>query len=147
MSEGQSSACSFVFFFQAEDGIRDLTVTGVQTCALPISSATPLSTANTTLAGVLFSLAYLKTRGLWLPIGLHWAWNFTMGPILSLPVSGMRFGPTLLRSQLTGAKWLTGGAYGPEGGAVTTVVCVAAIFWLARTQRFAPSPAMEEALK
>jgi len=41
-------------------------------------SATPLSTANTALAGVLFSLAYLKTRGLWLPIGLHWAWNFTM---------------------------------------------------------------------
>src|SRR2546430_5563823 len=28
---------STVFFFQAEDGIRDLTVTGVQTCALPIS--------------------------------------------------------------------------------------------------------------
>src|SRR2546427_8703936 len=28
---------SFFFFFQAEDGIRDLTVTGVQTCALPIS--------------------------------------------------------------------------------------------------------------
>src|SRR2546421_7427296 len=30
--------CSFFFFFQAEDGIRDLIVTGVQTCALPISS-------------------------------------------------------------------------------------------------------------
>src|SRR3989475_1622103 len=30
------------FFFQAEDGIRDLTVTGVQTCALPIWSADPL---------------------------------------------------------------------------------------------------------
>src|SRR5688572_32288909 len=29
--------CLFFFFFQAEDGIRDLTVTGVQTCALPIS--------------------------------------------------------------------------------------------------------------
>src|SRR2546430_5502038 len=28
--------CTFFFFFQAEDGIRDLTVTGVQTCALPI---------------------------------------------------------------------------------------------------------------
>src|SRR2546427_10223980 len=28
----------FFFFFQAEDGIRDLTVTGVQTCALPILS-------------------------------------------------------------------------------------------------------------
>src|SRR5256886_7538887 len=30
------SCCVFFFFFQAEDGIRDLTVTGVQTCALPI---------------------------------------------------------------------------------------------------------------
>src|SRR2546427_8110119 len=33
------SFCLFFFFFQAEDGIRDLTVTGVQTCALPISYA------------------------------------------------------------------------------------------------------------
>src|SRR5207245_5704982 len=31
-----------LFFFQAEDGIRDATVTGVQTCALPISRASPL---------------------------------------------------------------------------------------------------------
>src|SRR2546430_14826963 len=31
----------FFFFFQAEDGIRDLTVTGVQTCALPIFGAAP----------------------------------------------------------------------------------------------------------
>src|SRR5437773_11444193 len=35
------STCSF-FFFQAEDGIRDRDVTGVQTCALPISAALPL---------------------------------------------------------------------------------------------------------
>src|SRR2546427_6165846 len=33
----------FFFFFQAEDGIRDLTVTGVQTCALPISARWPRS--------------------------------------------------------------------------------------------------------
>src|SRR5256886_10365607 len=33
-----SHSYCFIFFFQAEDGIRDLTVTGVQTCALPISS-------------------------------------------------------------------------------------------------------------
>src|SRR2546430_838012 len=35
------SPCVLFFFFQAEDGIRDLTVTGVQTCALPISASTP----------------------------------------------------------------------------------------------------------
>src|SRR2546430_9469357 len=37
-AEGRSAYCAHVVFFQAEDGIRDLTVTGVQTCALPISS-------------------------------------------------------------------------------------------------------------
>src|SRR5205085_4641159 len=36
---GMCSIIFFVFFFQAEDGIRDLTVTGVQTCALPISTS------------------------------------------------------------------------------------------------------------
>src|SRR5690349_163375 len=37
MTEKLCMRCLFVFFFQAEDGIRDLYVTGVQTCALPIS--------------------------------------------------------------------------------------------------------------
>src|SRR5689334_24666030 len=42
-------ACVLFFFFQAEDGIRDGTVTGVQTCALPISAAfnAMLTDANT----------------------------------------------------------------------------------------------------
>src|SRR2546427_11261053 len=42
----------FFFFFQAEDGIRDLTVTGVQTCALPICACTPAGAADTATAGV-----------------------------------------------------------------------------------------------
>src|SRR5688572_30920640 len=40
--------CFFFFFFQAEDGIRDLTVTGVQTCALPISTPASRSSTRTT---------------------------------------------------------------------------------------------------
>src|SRR2546427_11008496 len=39
----------FFFFFQAEDGIRDLTVTGVQTCALPISAGTTRASASRTV--------------------------------------------------------------------------------------------------
>src|SRR2546430_8749731 len=39
LASSYSSSCVLLFFFQAEDGIRDLTVTGVQTCALPIWSA------------------------------------------------------------------------------------------------------------
>src|SRR5206468_8895326 len=42
-----ASRASVVFFFQAEDGIRDLIVTGVQTCALPISSTMRPSSATT----------------------------------------------------------------------------------------------------
>src|SRR5256886_14116257 len=41
MIDVSESRTSIFFFFQAEDGIRDLTVTGVQTCALPISNARP----------------------------------------------------------------------------------------------------------
>src|SRR2546430_12355773 len=46
-------SCCFVsfFFFQAEDGIRDLTVTGVQTCALPICSASWLDVGSPGTAG------------------------------------------------------------------------------------------------
>src|SRR5206468_8975338 len=39
--------CNLFFFFQAEDGIRDLIVTGVQTCALPISPGSPAGTLGT----------------------------------------------------------------------------------------------------
>jgi len=109
--------------------------------------AAALSTVNTFLSGVLLATAYVKTRGLWLPIGLHWAWNFMMGPVLSLPVSGLDMSPALLRVELAGPRWLTGGGYGPEGGAVLSVACCIAILWLARTPRVSASPAMEEVLR
>src|SRR5256886_8436444 len=46
----------FFFFFQAEDGIRDLTVTGVQTCALPIY---PLHYHSSTFRAVVIKGAYI----------------------------------------------------------------------------------------
>src|SRR5690606_35876615 len=56
------------FFFQAEDGIRDFHVTGVQTCALPISSSTgtsaTLEVATTTLAGVMSAADKTKLDGI-----------------------------------------------------------------------------------
>lgn len=109
----------------------------------------PLAVANTVLAGVLLSLVYLKTRALWLPIGLHWAWNFLLGPVFGLPVSGFTrvFQPFLLKGQVAGPEWLTGSTYGPEGSILLTVACVAAIVWLARTKSVFPSPAMGEVLK
>ncbi len=110
-------------------------------------AATTLSTVNTMLAGALMAVGYLRTRGLWLPLGLHFAWNFTMGPLLSLPVSGLRPGAYLLASRVTGPAVLTGGGYGPEGSILMTAVCICAIVWLARTTAIGPSVAMREDVK
>jgi len=108
--------------------------------------ATPLSTANTILAGVLLAVAYLKTRALWMPIGLHWAWNFVMGSVLSLPVSGIRIGAPVFAVEVSEPEWLSGGSYGPEGSVVLTAVCTAAIVWLWRTREVHPSGEMDQAL-
>lgn len=110
-------------------------------------SATALSTANTVLAGVLLAVCYLKTRALWFPIGVHFAWNYAMAFIYLLPVSGIVPSEKLLAAEITGPPWLSGGSYGPEGSVVTTVVSTAAIVWLARTRRLEVSPAQAAALQ
>lgn len=66
-------------------------------------------------AGVLLAAAYVATRSLWLPIGLHTAWNLFEGPVYGAHVSGIRL-PSLLDAQFPGPAWLTGGAFGPEAG-------------------------------
>src|SRR2546429_4271591 len=61
-SAGLGAGCVGVFFFQAEDGIRDVAVTGVQTCALPISRSSIAVTANRPLA-VQGATMRLTTKG------------------------------------------------------------------------------------
>ena len=48
-----------------------------------------ISTLNTALVGIPFCIAYLRTRSLWMPIGMHFIWNFLQGFFLGLPVSGL----------------------------------------------------------
>jgi len=88
------------------------------------------STVNTALVGIPFALAYLRTRALWMPIGIHFIWNSLMGFGLGLPVSGINFPSSILRAQVSGQAWLTGGEYGPEGGALVTVTVLAATVYL-----------------
>jgi membrane protease YdiL (CAAX protease family) len=97
--------------------------------------------ANIVLAGVLLSLAYIQTKSLWLPIGIHIAWNFTQGFIWGLPVSGTTVVMPLTISQETGPDMITGGTFGPEGGAMCTLVCVAACIFVWKF--FKPSKEME----
>jgi membrane protease YdiL (CAAX protease family) len=84
-----------------------------------------LGLVNIALAGVLYSFAYMKTRSLWLPFGLHVSWNFAQTTIYSFPTSGGPFIEyKLLILTQTGPAWLTGGAFGPEGGALATAALV-----------------------
>ena len=89
-------------------------------------SATTLSWINTFIAGVWFAVAYLKTRDLWFPTGLHLAWNWTQGSIFGVEVSGLTeiVKAPLMRESDAGPAWLTGGDYGIEGGVVTTIALV-----------------------
>ena len=93
---------------------------------------------NTALAGVWLAVAYLRTRSLWLPFGLHWSWNWAQASLLGLPVSGIeRVAPApLLHAMNTGPDWLTGGAYGIEGGAACTVALLVSTLVVWRTKLF-----------
>lgn len=75
-------------------------------------------------AGVMLGAAYVLTRRLWLPIGIHAAWNFTQGGIFSVAVSGGKTDGLLVAS-LNGPQWLTGGEFGAEASVVAIVVCTA----------------------
>jgi len=81
-------------------------------------SATWLSTLIIWLAGVFMAYAYLRTRRLWLPIGLHIGWNFFQSTFFGYPVSGMDDFHLILQSVEGAPNWLTGGAYGPDAGLI-----------------------------
>ncbi|MFL6374616.1 MAG: CPBP family intramembrane glutamic endopeptidase [Pyrinomonadaceae bacterium] len=85
-----------------------------------------LSWLNTLLAGIWFAVAYVKTRDLWFPIGIHLAWNWLQGPVFGISVSGITgfASAPLLRATDTGPEWLTGGNYGIEGGLACTLALV-----------------------
>lgn len=102
---------------------------------------TLFSTANTVLAGIWLSIAYLRTRSLWFPTALHFTWNWVMGAFFGIPVSGLQFiqHPILLTSS-GDPVWLTGGSYGSEGGAAATVILIIAtvVIWRGRWLRVSP---------
>lgn len=74
------------------------------------------------LGSVLLGLAWLRTRSLALPVGLHFGWNWALGSLLGFDVSGFEqsgwFRPELLGTP----EWTTGGAFGPEASVFAVVV-------------------------
>ncbi len=94
-----------------------------------IQSAGPalkvVTTLNIALAAVLLGLAYLRTHSLALPMGIHWAWNWTQGSLLGFPVSGTGSPIAPLKPLLNARPdWFTGGPVGLEGSLACTLVCL-----------------------
>jgi membrane protease YdiL (CAAX protease family) len=96
-------------------------------------NASILSIIGNSLGGLIYGLAFVWTRRIWLPLGLHFAWNVVQGPILGFPVSGHSMGG-MQQIIDVGPHWITGGAYGPEAGLVgilSRLVILAALpFWM-----------------
>ncbi len=88
-------------------------------------SATVFSTINVALAGVWLSFAFFSHGGMGLAWGLHAGWNAGLALVFDAPVSGYPFSVPAVAYAPGRHPWVDGGAFGPEGGAVTTIVLIA----------------------
>lgn len=88
-------------------------------------------------AGLMLGAAYKWSGSLWLPIGIHWAWNFTQGNVFGASVSGNVAGGSLLEMQVNGPDIITGGDFGPEASivAVTLGIIYTLVFLFTRNRR------------
>ncbi|MBV9084589.1 MAG: CPBP family intramembrane metalloprotease [Acidobacteriaceae bacterium] len=110
--------------------------------------ASQLGVVNTILWGILLGFAFLRSHDLWLPIGLHYGWNAVL-PLFGVNLSGLTIDVTRYSYAWDLAPIWSGGAYGPEGGLLTTIFVVVLFFALARApiipQRAAIARVLNEA--
>ena len=79
-------------------------------------NASALSVLGNALGGLMYGVAFLGSGRIWLPLGLHFAWNFVQSPILGFPFLGKEIG--LVQQATIGSALISGGSYGPEAGLV-----------------------------
>lgn len=93
-------------------------------------------------AGACLGAAYLMTRNVWAAVGLHWAWNFLLGPIFGFAVSGHDT-YSLLTASINGPELWTGGAFGPEAGLPVLIFGALAsivMLWVAAQRKYVSPP-------
>src|SRR5205085_10430111 len=79
------------------------------------------------LAGFFLGAVLLATGSLWAAIAAHLAWNWTLGAAVHAAVSGLPFAMPDYRAVDAGPDWLTGGAWGPEGGLAAGIGMISAL--------------------
>ncbi len=102
-------------------------------------AVTAVGMVNVAVAGLFLGVIYLRTGSLWWASGAHLGWNWTHGYLADVPVSGLEIlNAPLYQGVLRGPRWLSGGAFGPEGSLVATVVVGAAAVLCWRGSRLRP---------
>ena len=94
-------------------------------------NVTTLGIVVTVGFGIVLGYAFAQTGDLWLPIGIHFGWNWTL-PLFGINLSGFTMGVTGYRMRWTVPDLWSGGAYGPEGSLLTVIIVVALFLWLRR---------------
>jgi hypothetical protein len=100
------------------------------------------ATLDIALAAVFLGLAYLRTRSLALPIGIHLGWNWTQGNVLGFGVSGTTTQHGWVHPVFQGKpEWVSGGAFGLEASLLGVIAVLVGIVLLWRWQGSAGVPA------
>ena len=76
------------------------------------------------IVGFMFGASYIYSRNLWLPIAIHFSWNYVQSGIFGAITSGNEQTSSLFSTKISGAELITGGAFGPEGTIQAT------LFWM-----------------
>ena len=101
--------------------ILSSTIFGIEHLSNP--NATWVGAVGDGLLGLFFAYGYIRTKQLWLPIGLHIGWNFFDSTVFGFPVSGWSI-YSLIHINLSGPEIWTGGAFGTEAGLIILPVLV-----------------------
>lgn len=113
--------------------------------------ASAITAFGTGLGGVIYAVAFLATRSVWLPFALHVSWNLSQG-LWGLPISGETLVAGWFTTSPSGNPLLSGGDYGPEAGIpgmLARVLIIALVLLSVKkrwpegdfaTLRFAPDP-------
>jgi membrane protease YdiL (CAAX protease family) len=101
-------------------------------------NATWVSAAGIFFAGVYLAYGYIRTKQLWLSIGLHIGWNFFEGVVFGFPVSGLDI-YALTRLKVHGPEIWTGGAFGPEAGLIVLPSLILGAFLIYLYTRMRPN--------
>ena len=72
-------------------------------------------------AGLMLAAAYKWSGTLWVPFGIHWAWNYAQGNIYGIAVSGVDAGDSILATTVNGPDIITGGAFGAEASIIAVI--------------------------